>query len=78
MYGILPGFSNGVEGSAVVPAAPPPAINDSITSIYADYNFPLWQYDITFPVPGNGAAITLTPDPTYIPPPPPINGSRGN
>src|ERR1700676_899601 len=28
MYGIIPGFSNGVEGSAIVPAAPPPAIND--------------------------------------------------
>src|SRR5579864_726166 len=34
MYGIIPGFSNGVEGNAVVPAAHPPAINDSITSIY--------------------------------------------
>ena len=75
MYGILPGFSNGVEGNAVVPAAPPPAINDSITSIYADYNFPLWQYDVTFPVPGSGAAITLTPDATFVPPPPPINGA---
>src|ERR1700756_2306751 len=36
MYGIIPGFSNGVEGNAVVPAAPPPAVNDSITSIYTD------------------------------------------
>src|SRR3984957_19244843 len=38
MYGILPGYTNGVEGAAVIPAAPAPAINDSITSIYADYN----------------------------------------
>lgn len=70
MYGVIPNFSNGVEGNAVVPAAPPPAINDSITSIYADYNFPLWEYDITFPVPGNGTAITLTPDAAYVPAPP--------
>src|SRR5579863_10381112 len=33
MYGILPGYTNGVEGAAVIPAAPAPAINDSITSI---------------------------------------------
>jgi prepilin-type N-terminal cleavage/methylation domain-containing protein len=70
MYGIIPGFSNGVEGNAVVPAAPPPAVNDSITSIYADYNFPLWEYDVTFPVPGNGNAITLAPNAAYVPAPP--------
>ena len=77
MYGIIPGFSNGVEGNAVVPAAPPPAINDSITSIYADYNFPLWQYDVTFPVPGNGTAITLTPNAAFVPPPPPLLSAGG-
>ncbi len=77
MYGIIPGFSNGVEGNAVVPAAPPPAINDSITSIYADYNFPLWEYDVTFPVPGNGTAITLTPDAAYVPAPPLIAAAGG-
>src|SRR6202790_2013911 len=36
MYGVIPGFSNGVEANAVIPAAPA-AINDSATSIYADY-----------------------------------------
>jgi len=77
MYGIIPGFSNGVEGNAVVPAAPPPAINDSITSIYADYNFPLSQYDVTFPVPGDGTNITLTPNPAFIPAPPPLNAAGG-
>ena len=77
MYGVIPGFSNGVEGNAVVPAAPPPAINDSITSIYADYNFPLWQYDVTFPVPGNGTNITLTPDPAFVPAPPPLASPGG-
>jgi prepilin-type N-terminal cleavage/methylation domain-containing protein len=77
MYGIIPGFNNGVEGNAVVPAAPPPAINDSITSIYTDYNFPLWEYNITFPVPGNGTAITLTPNPAYVPAPPLIAAAGG-
>lgn len=77
MYGVIPGFSNGVEASAVVVAAPPPVINDSITVIYADYNFPLWEYDVTFPVPGNGGAIALTPDVAYVPAPPLINGPGG-
>src|ERR1700758_506562 len=75
MYGIIPGFSNGVEGNAVIPAAPAPVINDSITSIYADYNFPLWEYNITFVAGSNGGAITLTPNPIYSPAPPPINGA---
>jgi prepilin-type N-terminal cleavage/methylation domain-containing protein len=77
MYGVIPGFSNGVEANAVVVAAPPPVINDSITVIYADYNFPLWEYDVTFPTPGNGAAITLLPDVAYVPAPPLINGAGG-
>src|SRR6202166_2214500 len=77
MYGIIPGFSNGVEGSAIVPAAPPPAINDSITSIYADYNFPLWEDDVTFPVPGNGTAIALAPNAAYVPAPPFLQSAGG-
>jgi prepilin-type N-terminal cleavage/methylation domain-containing protein len=77
MYGILPGYNNGVENNAVIPAAPPPVINDSITSIYADYNFPLYEYDVTFTVPGNGGQITLTPDAAYVPPPPPVNAAGG-
>ncbi len=77
MYGVIPGFSNGVEGNAVVPAAPPPALNDSITSIYADYNFPLWQYDVTFPVPGSGTAIALAPNPAYVPAPPALASAGG-
>jgi len=77
MYGIIPGFNNGVEGNAVVSAAPPPAVNDSITSIYADYNFPLWEYTVTFPVPGNGTSITLTPNVAYVPPPPLPNAAGG-
>jgi prepilin-type N-terminal cleavage/methylation domain-containing protein len=48
MYGILPGFGNGVQGAAVIPNAPA-AVNDSITSIYCDYNFPLSNFSFTFP-----------------------------
>jgi prepilin-type N-terminal cleavage/methylation domain-containing protein len=77
MYGVIPGYNNGVEGGAVVGAAPAPAINDSITSIYSDYNFPLWEYDITFPVPGSGTSIGLLPDPKYVPAPPALNSAGG-
>jgi hypothetical protein len=77
MYGIIPGYKNGVEANAVVAAAPPPAFDDSITSIYADYNFPLWEYDVTFPVPGSGTAITLTPNANYVPAPPFPNAAGG-
>src|ERR1035437_936703 len=48
MYGIIPGFSNGVEANAVIPAAPAPAINDSITIIYADSIFPLFDHSVVF------------------------------
>lgn len=77
MYGIIPGFSNGVEANAVVAAAPPPVVNDSITVIYADYNFPLWEYDVTFPTPANGGSIALAPDAAYVPAPPLINTAGG-
>jgi len=77
MYGVIPGFNNGVENNAVIAAAPPPVINDSITVIYADYNFPLWEYDITFPNPGNGGSITLLPDAAYVPAPPLITAAGG-
>lgn len=77
MYGVIPGFNNGVENNALVTAAPPPIVNDSITVIYADYNFPLWEYDITFPTPGNGGAIGLTPNPAFVPAPPLITAAGG-
>ena len=76
MYGILPGYTNGVEGGAAIPAAPAPAINDSITSIYADYNFPLFEYNVAF-VGANGGSITLTANPIYAPAPPAINAAGG-
>ena len=77
MYGVIPGFNNGVENNAVVPAAPAPVINDSITSIYADYNFPLWEYNVTFTIPGSGTGITIAPNPTYVPAPPLITAVGG-
>ncbi len=48
MYGILPGFGNGVQSAAIIAAAPA-AVNDSITSIYCDYNFPLNNFSVYFP-----------------------------
>ena len=77
MYGVIPGFNNGVEASAVVAAAPPPIIDDSITVVYVDYGFPLAEYNITFPVPGDGTNITLAANPTYNPAPPLITSAGG-
>ena len=73
MYGIIPGWSNGVEKSVAIANAPG-ARNDSITSIYCDYNYPLWQYKIVF---ASATQITLTPNAIFVPPPPPINGIGG-
>jgi prepilin-type N-terminal cleavage/methylation domain-containing protein len=47
MYGILPGYNNGVQNAAVIASAPA-AVNDSITSIYCDYNFQLTNFTFTF------------------------------
>jgi prepilin-type N-terminal cleavage/methylation domain-containing protein len=76
MYGIIPGYNNGVQGSATIPAAPS-QVNDSITVIYADYNFPLWEYDVTFPTGPNGSSICLTPNNTYSPAPQAVNANGG-
>jgi prepilin-type N-terminal cleavage/methylation domain-containing protein len=48
MYGLIPGFANGVQNGAVIPAAPG-QINSRITSIYCDYNFPLSNFTFSFP-----------------------------
>ena len=77
MYGINPGYKNGVQGNAVVPQAPPPAIDDSITVAYADYNFPLWEYNVQFATNTNISSVTLTPNPIYNPAPPAINSAGG-
>ncbi len=63
MFPLIPGFSNGVQNGAVIPAAPG-QVNSSITSIYCDYNFPLSNFTFTFPsgvsanVAVNNGAIT--------------------
>ena len=77
MYGIIPGYENGVEGGATIPAAPSPAINDSITVAYADYNFPLWEYNMYFSSATSGANVTLSPNASYTPAPPAVNAAGG-
>ena len=46
MYGIIPGYSNGVQNGVAIPNAPA-ARNDSITVIYQDYAFPLTNFGFT-------------------------------
>ncbi len=46
MYGILPGYGNGVQGGGTIPNATT-ARNDSLTSIYVDYNFSLKNFTFT-------------------------------
>ena len=76
MYGIIPGNSNGVEGAATITAAPS-ARNDSITVVYADYNFPLWEYNLNFTSAASGAAVSVVANPSYIPAPPAITSAGG-
>lgn len=63
MYYIDPGYLDGVEASATIAAAPPPAVNDSITVAYADFNpnCPLWSYNVTFTAGSNPLTATFTP-----------------
>jgi prepilin-type N-terminal cleavage/methylation domain-containing protein len=64
MYGIIPGFSNGVESGLAIPNAPG-QINDSITSIYCDYNFPLTNF--AFTVNAGGTSVGVAPATTIVP-----------
>jgi prepilin-type N-terminal cleavage/methylation domain-containing protein len=57
MTGIVPGFNNGVQAGAAITAAPG-ATNDSVTSIYCDYNFPLSNFTFSFPS-TTTAAVTV-------------------
>lgn len=63
MYGILPGFSNGVENGAAIPSALG-QINDSITSIYCDYNFPMTNF--AFTVNPGGTSVAVAPATTIV------------
>jgi hypothetical protein len=67
MYGILPGFNRGVQNGVGIPSAPG-LVNDSITSIYCDYNFPLTNFTFTFPsaVQANVAVVNGAVQPNYI------------
>ena len=77
MYGAIPGFASGVEGGATVPSAPA-AVNDSITVIYADYVFPLNEYNVTFPGANpTGATVDIAPNPGFNPAPPLVTASGG-
>jgi prepilin-type N-terminal cleavage/methylation domain-containing protein len=71
MTGVLPGYSNGVQGKATIPAAPG-ARNDSITVVYVDNNFPLNQYWLDFPSPtSTGTQLNVNvpfPAPNPLPP----------
>jgi pilin/secretion family protein with methylation motif len=77
MYGIIPGYLNGVEAGASIPAAPAPAVNDSVTVIYCDYNFPLFEYNVTFPLAPDGTQINLTVNSSYTANPPPAPNAAG-
>jgi hypothetical protein len=78
LTGVLPGYSNGVEAKAVIPYAPG-ARNDSITVIYADYNFPLNQYWLDFPtLASTGTQLNVNvPFPAPNPLPPQITNAGG-
>jgi prepilin-type N-terminal cleavage/methylation domain-containing protein len=67
MYGILPGYGNGVQGGLTIPNASG-ARDDSITSVYADYNFPLSNFDF-FAVNGTTVCAALTGGPPATPAP---------
>lgn len=64
MFGILPGFDNGVEGGPI--AAASAAVNDSVTSIYCDYNFQLSNFTFTFPSTSQATVgLVATPNTAY-------------
>ena len=62
MYGIIPGYSNGVQGGLTIPNASA-ARNDSITTIYVDYNFSLKNFTFT-QLSGTQVRATLKASPT--------------
>jgi prepilin-type N-terminal cleavage/methylation domain-containing protein len=67
MYGILPGFNNGVQNGVAIPNAPG-QVNSSITSVYCDYNFPLSNFTFTFPTTtsANVAVVSAAVQPNNI------------
>jgi prepilin-type N-terminal cleavage/methylation domain-containing protein len=62
MYGIVPGPGNGIESGGPVTIAATGTGSDAITTIYADYAFPLSQYTATFPAANpNGDLVNFAP-----------------
>jgi len=77
MTGIIPGYKTGVEANAAIPNASA-LVNDSITVIYADYNFPLNQYQMSMPVGGDGSFVNVNlPFPAPVPAPPLLTAPGG-
>ena len=75
MTGIIPGFNTGIEANAVIPSAPGAACS-SITVVYVDYNFPLNEYNMTFPS-GAGTSVNIAPNASFNPAPPLITAPGG-
>ena len=77
LYGIIPGYNNGVEAGATIPSAPT-SVNDSLTVVYVDYNFPLNEYNVTFPgASPNGSSVNVAANGSFTPSPPAINSAGG-
>ncbi|HME36106.1 MAG TPA: prepilin-type N-terminal cleavage/methylation domain-containing protein [Candidatus Sulfotelmatobacter sp.] len=75
MYGIIPGYLDGVEAGAVIPMAPAPAVNDAVTVVYCDYGFP-YLFENTVTINATGTSVTFTPSVAY-PSPPLITAAGG-
>jgi prepilin-type N-terminal cleavage/methylation domain-containing protein len=76
MYWVIPGYQNGIEANAVIPSAPGTR-SSSISVVYADFNFPLNEYNVTFPVGSNGTSVNIAPNPAYNPAPPLVTAAGG-
>ncbi len=62
MYGIVPGFANGMELGGPATLTATGKASDAITVVYADYAFPLNQYTATFPAANpNGDVVNFAP-----------------
>jgi prepilin-type N-terminal cleavage/methylation domain-containing protein len=75
LSGVIPGFLTGVENNAVIPSAPGTPTS-SITLVYADYNFPLNEYYVTFPA-AAGTQANIAANPNFNPAPPLITAPGG-
>jgi prepilin-type N-terminal cleavage/methylation domain-containing protein len=58
MYAIEPGFGNGVENAAPIPAALG-LVNSSITTVSCDYNFPLTNFNFTITGPTTATVAVI-------------------